>query len=241
MRQVARIGEGQQIGAISHRAALPPLLAFNLEPEDNFHQALHRAQQPLPFEETPVVDADLRFVASLHIKGLRKLRDWRRRAVGAVRELQRRWSGVTTHLRSFQEAGARSVTQQRDIGLLALLAIVTSGRTPRCPMVWSKGSQQLARPQNMGFSLVMDDVLEGWQEHNSQILKSLKPGKDDAFLLEQSMADATQGFCTPPLDRAQFLKVIQKQPHLLIPRCVITQSSGKQRVDRASGAQTPTS
>ena len=62
VRQVARIGEGQQIGAISHRAALPPLL---------------------PFEETPVVDADLRFVASLHIEGLRTLRDWRRRAVGA--------------------------------------------------------------------------------------------------------------------------------------------------------------
>ena len=76
----------------------------------------------------------------------------------------------------------------------------------------------------------MVDVLEGWQEHNAHILKSLKPGKDDAFLLEQSFADATQGFCTPPMDRARFLKQIQNQPHRLIPRCVITQSSGKQRV-----------
>ena len=32
------------------------------------------------------------------------------------------------------------------------------------------------------------------------------------------------------MDRAQFLKEIQNQPHRLIPRCVITQSSGKQRV-----------
>lgn len=86
VRQVARIGEGQQIGAISHRAALPPLIAFNLEPEDHFQRALNRAQQPLPFEETPVVDADLRFVASIHIEGLHTL-DWRRRAVGALREL----------------------------------------------------------------------------------------------------------------------------------------------------------
>lgn len=79
--QVARIGEGQQIGAVSHRA--------------HFQQALKRAQQPLPFEETPVVDADLRFVASLHIGGLHTLRDWRWRAIGALRELRRRWSGVT--------------------------------------------------------------------------------------------------------------------------------------------------
>ena len=76
----------------------------------------------------------------------------------------------------------------------------------------------------------MVDVLEGWQEHNAHILKSLKPGKDDAFLLETSLADATQGFCTPPMDRARFLKEIQNQPHLLIPHCGITQSSGKQRV-----------
>ena len=77
VRCVACIGEVQQIGAISHRAALPPLVGFNLEPEDHFQRALHRAQQPLPFEGTPVVDADLRFVASLHIEGLRTLRDWR--------------------------------------------------------------------------------------------------------------------------------------------------------------------
>ena len=53
-------------------------------------------------------------------------------------------------------------------------------------------------PSQPATPLTMADVLEGWQEHNSHILKSLKPGKDDALLLEQSAADATQGFCTPP-------------------------------------------
>ena len=90
--------------------------------------------------------------------------------------------------------------------------------------------------------LTMVDVLEGWQEHNAHILKPLKPGKDDAFLLEQSLADATQGFCTPPMDRARFLKEIQNQPHRLIPRCVITQSSVMlTRVDKATSPPTPTS
>ena len=50
------------------------------------------------------------------------------------------------------------------------------------------------------------------------------------FLFEQSVADATQGFCIPPVDRARFLKEIQNQPHRLITHCVTTQSSGKQRV-----------
>ena len=58
----------------------------------------------------------------------------------------------------------------------------------------------------------------------------LKPGKDDAFLLQQSMEDATKGFCTAPMRRAEFLAHIQGRAHRLIPRCVITQSSGKQRV-----------
>ena len=50
----------------------------------------------------------------------------------------------------------------------------------------------------------MADVLEGWQEHSQHILNQLKPGKDDAFLLQQSMEDAKNGFCTPPLRRAEF-------------------------------------
>ena len=90
-RQISRLGEGQQV-AVLHRASLPPLLPLHLEPEDDFQKAIARAQQPLPFEDLPVVDPDLTFVAFLHVEGLKTLRDWRRRAVGALKELQRRWS-----------------------------------------------------------------------------------------------------------------------------------------------------
>eukprot|EP00435_Cladocopium_sp_Y103_P073595 s597_g44.t1 len=76
----------------------------------------------------------------------------------------------------------------------------------------------------------MEDVLLGWEAHNQHILSSLKPGKDDAFLLQQSLEDSNNGFCTPPMRQSELLRLIKGQPHRLIPRCVITQSSGKQRV-----------
>lgn len=49
---------------LTHRAALPPLLPFNLGPDERFRRALQRAQQPLPHEDMPVTDLDLQFVAS---------------------------------------------------------------------------------------------------------------------------------------------------------------------------------
>jgi len=65
--------------------------------------------------------------------------------------------------------------------------------------------------------------MDGWEEHNQKILNQLKPGKDDAFLLQQSLEYATNGFCTPPLRRKEFLSYITGQAHRLIPRRVITQ------------------
>ena len=44
------------------------------------------------------------------------------------------------------------------------------------------------------------------------------------------MEDSLNGFCTPPLRRAEFLQLIGNKAHRLIPRYVITQSSGRQRV-----------
>ena len=56
--------------------------------------------------------------------------------------------------------------------------------------------------------LSMDDVLAGWEQHKQNVLNQLKPGKDDVFLLQQSMEDATQGFCTPPMKRSALLSYI---------------------------------
>ena len=85
-------------------------------------------------------------------------------------------------------------------------------------------------PQQPAEVISMSDVLDGWQEHNQHILNQLRAGKDDEFLLQQSVEDADNGFCTALLRRADLLRLIGNRAHRLIPRCVITQSSGKQRV-----------
>ena len=45
--------DGKQVGAISHKAALPPLLSFGLSPDNHFGQALERAQQPPHLSRCP--------------------------------------------------------------------------------------------------------------------------------------------------------------------------------------------
>ena len=236
-RQMARIGDGCQVGAMTHRAALPPLLPFNMTPDEHFSMALERAQYPLPFEDCPVVDKDLQFAAHGYQPGQPPLRAWREHAMGALKELKRRWQGVTLHLRAFQEPALQEVTRHRDLGLLALLVLLTSWSDVSFPHGLVMGLPAVGYappygifPEQPATRLTMDDVLQGWEQHNQNIIRQLKPSKDDAFLLQQSMEDATNGFCTAPMKRAEFLAHVQRRAHRLIPRCVITQSSGKQRV-----------
>ena len=66
--------------------------------------------------------------------------------------------------------------------------------------------------------------------HNYKTIAALKPGKHDDALLEQSLNDAAQGFCSTPLTHAQLLRELRGEPFRLIPRCVIVQSSGKKRI-----------
>ena len=78
--------------------------------------------------------------------------------------------------------------------------------------------------------ITLEDVFFDCEAHNSEIKASLKLGLYDDFLLRQSVADAEAGFCTPPLTWSQLLRLTQGKPIRLIPRCVMQQSSGKQRI-----------
>ena len=108
-------------------------------------------------------------------------------------------------------------------------------------MIW--GSLPCSSPCSPGLKpacmILQQNVLEGWLGHNHAILQTLRAGKDDEVLLEQSEADAAAGFCTPPLTHQQLQAVLQQRPYRLIPRCIIVQSSGKKRIiDNAdSGGQ----
>ena len=165
---------------MTHRAPLPTLLPFNLDPDAHFGRALQRAQQPLPYEDLPVSDLDLEYVADAYAAPRASLRAWRQRAVGALRELKRRWEGVTLNLYSFQEPAVRQVTRQRDIGFIALLMILTSWADTSFPYGLVRGLPAVGYapsygvfPQQPAEVINMADVLEGWQEHNQHILKRL--------------------------------------------------------------------
>lgn len=83
--------KGKQAGSLNHRAAPPPLLPFGLDPDT----ACIVGQYPLPTERSPVADTDLQFAAYLHAREKDSLSSWRRRALGILRELKRRWTPVT--------------------------------------------------------------------------------------------------------------------------------------------------
>ena len=189
---------------MTHRAALPPLLPFNLDPDEHFHQALQRAQQPLPYEDLPVADLDLEYVADAYAAPRKSLRSWRQHAVGALRELKRRWEGVTLHLRSFQEPAVHQVTKHRDTGFIALLMILTSWADTSFPFGLVRGLPAVGYaphygifPQQPAEVISMSDaVLDGWQEHNQHILNQLRSGKDDEFLLQQLLPmDSAHHLC----------------------------------------------
>ena len=142
------------------------------------------------------------------------------------------------HLRTFQTPAIRAVTCSRDLGLTALLVILTSWADVAYPYGLVAGLPAVGTappygvfPEQQGRLLTMEDVLEGWETHNYKTIAALKPGKlHDEVLLEQSLKDADQGFCSMPLTHAQLLRELRGDPFRLIPRCVIVQSSGKKRI-----------
>ena len=237
VRLALRMAEGKQAGALNQRAALPPLLPFGLDPDQHFNMAVPRAKQPLPTESLPVLDEDLQFAGAFCAKWRGDLRSKRNQAIGALKELKARLASTTALLIQHQSDAIRQVTQGRDVALLTLLMVLTSWGDTSYPMGLITGLPAVGYaphynifPPQIAVKLTQSEVLEGWEEHNATILRGLKPGRHDNFLLSQSQADVDRGFCTYPMKRADVLSLLKNQPHRLIPRCVITQSSGKQRI-----------
>ena len=209
VRQTLRTAEGQQVGALNQRAALPPLLSYDLNPDEHFTQALARGRDLLPTELPAVLDLDLAFAADCHAHYRGRLRDLRRTAVhggpaGAPSAL------VGRRLRQFQPIALQATTATRDLGFVALLILLTSWPDVTYPFGLIEGLPAVGYapcygvfPSQPAERITLTEVLSGCEAHNYQILSTLKPGKDDQFLLEQSTKDAARGFCTPPLTLAQ--------------------------------------
>ncbi|CAE7930742.1 unnamed protein product, partial [Symbiodinium necroappetens] len=174
----------------------------------------------------------------------------RQRAVGALTELKRRWGPVGTRLRARQPQALQRATQQRDLGLTALLIILASWGDVTYAHGLVKGLPAVGFAPPYGVFPVqgatpigLEEVLGDWQKHNAETIRRLKPGRLDQVLLEQTLADAAQGFCSEPLSQAGVQRLLKGQPFRVIPRCVITQGSGKHRIidNAAEGGQSATS
>ena len=236
-RHWQRTSDGKQVGAISHKAALPPLLSFGLSPDTHFGQALERAQQPTPFEQVPVLDSDLTFAAYVTSTYRGQLHSLRKDIMGRLKELHRRWKPVSSRLRQFQTTDIRCVASRRDLGFLALLVVLMAWGDTSLPRDFLLGMKAVGTAPAYGVfplqpadDIQLDALFHSVDSHNQHICSQLHPGRDDTFMLTQSMKDADAGFCTQPMTHSQLLRATHGMPFRLIPRCVITQSSGKQRI-----------
>ena len=183
-----------------------------------------------------MLDWDLQFAAEQTVAFQGSLRELRRECLGPLRELKRWWARVGVHLTTQQTPEIRRVTAQRDLGLVGLFGILLSW--PDTSLLVRHASGGHFPPLRSVPTAALSrhppyHVLADASRHNSAIRALMRPGPHDDFLLEQSTKDYDDydsGFCTPPLRWAELLRHVKGKPFRLIPRCVITQASGKKRV-----------
>ena len=151
--------------------------------------------------------------------------------------MKRRWSKITEHLRTKQTEAIRKATAQRDVRFTAILLLLDNWGDVTLPAGLCMGLPAVGYapvappygicPEQEAVQLTREDVLCDWQNHNRGILARLRPGADDEFMLQQSFKDAEKGFCSQPMNAEELQNLLGMEPYRLIPRCVITQSSGK--------------
>eukprot|EP00439_Symbiodinium_sp_Y106_P082680 s887_g22.t1 len=189
--RVLQRADGQQAGTLNQkRAALSPLLSFGLSVDEHFEQATSRLRSPMPTEQAPVLDRDLVFAASYTAENRTNLRTLRQHAVGAVKELKRRWASVDTRLRRHQAPALRSVTAARDIGLIARPVVLFAWPDAALPLSLIAGMPAVGFapccgvfPQIPVEPVSFEDVMGHWRARNARTLERLGPSKDDDFLM----------------------------------------------------------
>ena len=241
---------GEQQGALSHRASLPQLVRFQQSPDDHFEEALRVGGNPTPTELPSAEDEDVEFAAYIMCSEYATLKNYRERALQAVKQLKHRWRPVTEHIRRSQSITVRRVTKDRDIGLVGLLIVQVQwpdttyafhllegfpavGCAPWCGIFPQKPARPISR----------EEVLEGGLQKAEEMIKRMGPGKDDEAITEATRVDTEKGWASEPMTWAEMRKATKGRAVRLIRRFAIEQASGKVRVidDAADGGQSDTS
>ena len=190
-RFAARTSAGKQQGGAASKGSWPPLVSFGLFPEEHFDRALQRAEEALPTEVGTAVDEDLEFAADRTLKNQQEKGGLRQEALNVIQELAKRLVKVNEHLRSLQNDGVRKVTETRDLGLLAVLCILTLWPDVEFPseLVWGFRAVgfiphvHIFGEQPAEF-MQEGDILKGSRQSNENMKAELKYSEDDAFLRE---------------------------------------------------------
>ena len=168
-----------------------------------------------------------------------------------LRELHRRWQGVTLHLRRFQSSAIQAVTHKRDIGLTGLLMVLISWPDATYPHGLIVGLPAVGYapcyhvfPELQVDRISFEDVLGDWQTHN--IIGSWRAYARVPMMMwhwHSRQLTPTKASALIPWLELSCSTRFRVGLTVLSPRCVITQSSGKKRIidDAAVGGQSATS
>ena len=246
----ARGGQGIQIGAFSHKAAVPPVVSFGLQPDEHFRETRRVAAKPLPNERPCATDPDLSYVAEMMVSKRKTITGKRIAAVEAVRQLKHRWRSVTNFLRRKQRPTIRGVTKDRDIGLIPLLAVLMFWPDVRFATHLIYGFPAVGHCEWSGVYPRREvspserfDIFEDAKESNERLKAKMRPGKDDDIILTKSMQDVEKGFASEPVRLTDMEALLEASKYRFIRRFVITQATGKSRVidDANDGGQSDVS
>ena len=244
-RAAFRAGMAEQAGK---KLALPPVVPFNLEPEDHFEAAMQVQNCGCPLNFPSPVDHDLEFASWVMVSHRDHLVAYRQAALEVFQGIADRLQAVTEVIRQQQVQALQLVNPKVHFALLALLVgTLQWPDTTFChhlfagfPAVGYLAPCGIWASQPVDY-LSLSDAFEGSEDAAQHFLAELRhrvPVAEDLDVIYQSgRNDEENHWCTPEFGWDEL--VAHQRPFRLIKRFVITQASGKKRVidDAASGGQ----
>jgi len=243
-----RAGMAEQAGAGGKRLALPPVVPFNLEPEQHFRAALKVQLNGCPLDFPSPVDRDLSFASFCMVEYRQQLRNHRLAALEVFQQVAARLQPVTAAIRQQQVAVLRHVNLSVHFAFLALLVgILQWPDTSFChslfagfPAVGHLAPCGIWAAQPVEY-VSLEAALAGGSDAAQHLFAELRhrvPTTEDLDVIHAAgNTDEQNSWCTHEFGWDELLA--HQRPFRLIKRFVITQASGKKRVidDAASGGQ----
>ena len=240
---VFRAGMAEQAGAGARKTAAPPVVPFNLAPDEHFAASLRVQADGGPLDFPAPVDLDIAFAAQGMVQEFSSLTAARQFAVEQLRALSYRLQEISEYIRSMQVPVLRDVNPSVHFSLVALLiAIIHWPDTGFCQALFN-GFPAVGFCPPCGIwdtqpaqFVSLEDALAGGPRDAQDLLKQLRVSELET-IEEAGRKDQANGWCSEEFGWDELQRRFPS--YRLIRRFVITQASGKKRVidDAAAGGQ----